>query len=87
MSVAVTHSSHIVGLQASKVTVEVDVTSGLYSFSIVGLPDKAIDLIDEATSMLRMEIDSKPQSLDSLERKVMQLEIEKEAKRGRELTN
>lgn len=43
------------------------------------LPDKAIDLIDEATSMLRMEIDSKPQSLDSLERKVMQLEIEKEA--------
>jgi magnesium chelatase family protein len=43
MSVAVTHSSHIVGLQASKVTVEVDVTSGLYSFSIVGLPDKAID--------------------------------------------
>ncbi|OGC82331.1 MAG: ATP-dependent chaperone ClpB [Candidatus Abawacabacteria bacterium RBG_16_42_10] len=43
------------------------------------LPDKAIDLIDEATSMLRMEIDSKPQALDSLERKVMQLEIEKEA--------
>lgn len=43
------------------------------------LPDKAIDLIDEATSMLRMEIDSKPQSLDSLERKMMQLEIEKEA--------
>lgn len=43
------------------------------------LPDKAIDLIDEATSMLRMEIDSKPQSLDSLERKVIQLEIEKEA--------
>lgn len=43
------------------------------------LPDKAIDLIDEATSMLRMEIDSKPQSLDALERKVMQLEIEKEA--------
>lgn len=43
MSVAVTHSAHIVGLQASKVTVEVDVSSGLYSFSIVGLPDKAID--------------------------------------------
>lgn len=43
------------------------------------LPDKAIDLIDEATSTLRMEIDSKPQALDSLERKVMQLEIEREA--------
>jgi magnesium chelatase family protein len=43
MSVATTHSAHIVGLQASKVTVEVDVSRGLYSFSIVGLPDKAID--------------------------------------------
>lgn len=43
MSVATTHSAHITGLQASKVTVEVDVSRGLYSFSIVGLPDKAID--------------------------------------------
>lgn len=43
------------------------------------LPDKAIDLIDEATSMLRMEIDSKPQVLDSIDRKIMQLEIEKAA--------
>lgn len=43
MSVATTSSAHIVGLQASKVTVEVDVSRGLYSFSIVGLPDKAID--------------------------------------------
>jgi magnesium chelatase family protein len=43
MSVATTHSAHIVGLEASKVTVEVDVSRGLYSFSIVGLPDKAID--------------------------------------------
>lgn len=43
MSVAITHSAHIIGLQASKVTVEVDVSRGLYSFSIVGLPDKAID--------------------------------------------
>lgn len=43
------------------------------------LPDKAIDLIDEATSALRMEIDSMPAELDSLKRKVTQLEIEREA--------
>ncbi len=43
------------------------------------LPDKAIDLIDEAASKLRIEIDSMPEELDSIERKVKQLEIEKEA--------
>ena len=43
------------------------------------LPDKAIDLIDEAASALRMEIDSMPQELDELRRKIMQLEIEREA--------
>ncbi len=43
------------------------------------LPDKAIDLIDEAASKLRMEINSKPEELDVLDRKVMQLEIEMEA--------
>ena len=43
------------------------------------LPDKAIDLIDEAGSKLRIEIDSVPEEVDSLERKVMQLEIEREA--------
>ncbi|MGV6815133.1 MAG: AAA family ATPase, partial [Phycisphaerales bacterium] len=43
------------------------------------LPDKAIDLIDEAASSLRMEIDSMPQELDELRRKIMQLEIEREA--------
>jgi ATP-dependent Clp protease ATP-binding subunit ClpB len=43
------------------------------------LPDKAIDLIDEAASKLRMEINSKPQELDEIDRKVMQLEIEREA--------
>lgn len=43
------------------------------------LPDKAIDLIDEASSKLRMEINSKPEELDELERKIMQLEIEREA--------
>ncbi|HSW55995.1 MAG TPA: ATP-dependent chaperone ClpB [Ignavibacteriaceae bacterium] len=43
------------------------------------LPDKAIDLIDEAASKLRIEIDSMPEDLDTLERKVKQLEIEREA--------
>ena len=43
------------------------------------LPDKAIDLIDEAASMIRMEIDSKPEALDRLERRLIQLKIEREA--------
>lgn len=43
------------------------------------LPDKAIDLIDEAASKLRMEINSKPEELDVLDRKIMQIEIEIEA--------
>jgi ATP-dependent Clp protease ATP-binding subunit ClpB len=45
------------------------------------LPDKAIDLVDEAASKLRMEIDSMPAELDEVERRVMQLEIEREALR------
>ena len=43
------------------------------------LPDKAIDLIDEAASRIRMEIDSKPESMDRLERRLIQLKIEREA--------
>ena len=43
------------------------------------LPDKAIDLIDEAAARIRMEIDSKPEALDRLERRVIQLKIEQEA--------
>jgi ATP-dependent Clp protease ATP-binding subunit ClpB len=43
------------------------------------LPDKAIDLMDEAASRLRMEVDSKPEALDELDRRVMQLKIEREA--------
>jgi ATP-dependent Clp protease ATP-binding subunit ClpB len=43
------------------------------------LPDKAIDLIDEAASQIRMEIDSKPESMDKLERRLIQLKIEREA--------
>ena len=43
------------------------------------LPDKAIDLVDEAASVIRMEIDSKPQEMDRLERRLIQLKIEREA--------
>jgi len=43
------------------------------------LPDKAIDLMDEAASKLRLEINSKPEELDDLDRKIIQLEIEREA--------
>jgi len=43
------------------------------------LPDKAIDLIDEAASRLRIEIDSKPEEIDKLERRIMELEIQKQA--------
>jgi len=43
------------------------------------LPDKAIDLIDEAASRLRMEIDSKPHHLDEIDRRIIQLEIERQA--------
>lgn len=45
------------------------------------LPDKAIDLIDEAASRIRMEIDSKPEAMDRLERRLIQLKIEREAVR------
>ena len=58
------------------------------------LPDKAIDLIDEAAAKLRMEIDSSPEELDEIERRLMQLEIEKVAikkekdeKKVKELSN
>lgn len=43
------------------------------------LPDKAIDLVDEAASRIRMEIDSKPEAMDKLERRLIQLKIEREA--------
>ena len=43
------------------------------------LPDKAIDLVDEAASLIRMEIDSKPEEMDKLERRLIQLKIEQEA--------
>ena len=43
------------------------------------LPDKAIDLVDEAASRLRMEVDSKPENIDELDRRIVQLKIEREA--------
>src|SRR6195952_3088529 len=43
------------------------------------LPDKAIDLVDEATARLKMQVDSKPEALDELDRRVIQLKIEREA--------
>ncbi len=43
------------------------------------LPDKAIDLVDEAASRLRMQVDSKPEALDALDRQILQLQIEEEA--------
>ena len=48
------------------------------------LPDKAIDLMDEAASRLRIEIDSLPQEIDTLERRIVQLEIERQALSGEE---
>jgi len=45
------------------------------------LPDKAIDLVDEAGSRLRMQVDSKPEALDEIDRRIMQLKIEREALR------
>ena len=48
------------------------------------LPDKAIDLVDEAASLIRMEMDSKPQGMDRLERRLIQLKIEREALKNEE---
>ncbi len=45
------------------------------------LPDKAIDLVDEAASRLRMQVDSKPEELDAIDRELMQMKIEREALR------
>lgn len=50
------------------------------------LPDKAIDLIDEAASRLKMEIDSQPTELDKIDRRILQLNIEKQALKGEEDT-
>ena len=48
-------------------------------YEVITLPDKAIDLIDEAAAKLRLEVNSVPEEIDVLNRKIQQLEIEKEA--------
>ena len=48
------------------------------------LPDKAIDLVDEAASLIRIEMDSKPADMDRLERRLVQLKIEREALKNEE---
>ena len=68
---------HKVRIKDEAIIGAVELSTTLYNQSF--LPDKAIDLMDEAASKLRMEINSKPEELDVLDRKIMQLEIEIEA--------
>ncbi|MCC7333297.1 MAG: ATP-dependent chaperone ClpB [Flavobacteriales bacterium] len=70
-------SHHKVQIKDSAIIAAVELSQRYISDRF--LPDKAIDLIDEAASKLRMEINSKPEALDEIERKIMQLEIEREA--------
>jgi len=70
-------SHHKVQIKDSAIIAAVELSQRYISDRF--LPDKAIDLIDEAASKLRMEINAKPQELDDIERKIMQLEIEREA--------
>ncbi|MBB6005208.1 ATP-dependent chaperone ClpB [Arcicella rosea] len=68
---------HGVRIQDDAVIAAVELSSRYISDRF--LPDKAIDLMDEAAAKMRMEIDSVPEEIDALKRKVMQLEIEREA--------
>ena len=68
---------HGVRIQDDAVIASVELSSRYISDRF--LPDKAIDLMDEAASKLRIEIDSLPEELDELNRRIMQLEIEREA--------
>ncbi|HRN41323.1 MAG TPA: AAA family ATPase, partial [Vicingus sp.] len=70
-------SHHKVQIKDSAIIAAVELSQRYISDRF--LPDKAIDLVDEAASKLRMEINSKPEALDEIERKIMQLEIEREA--------
>lgn len=70
-------SHHKVQIKDDAIIAAVDLSQRYISDRF--LPDKAIDLIDEAASRLRMEINSKPAELDELDRRIMQLEIEREA--------
>ncbi len=70
-------SHHKVRIQDSAIIAAVELSQRYISDRF--LPDKAIDLVDESAAKLRMEINSKPEELDVLDRKIMQLEIELEA--------
>src|SRR5688572_8260557 len=70
-------SHHHVRIKDEAVIAAVELSSRYISDRF--LPDKAIDLMDEAASKLRLEMDSMPEELDELNRKIMQLEIEREA--------
>jgi ATP-dependent Clp protease ATP-binding subunit ClpB len=70
-------SHHKVRIQDSAIITAVELSQRYISDRF--LPDKAIDLMDEAASKLRLEINSKPEELDALDRKIMQFEIELEA--------
>ncbi|MFN4294768.1 MAG: ATP-dependent chaperone ClpB [Thermoflexales bacterium] len=67
------------GVRIQDAAVIAAATLGARYISDRQLPDKAIDLIDEAASRVKMEIDSKPTALDEIDRKILQLEIEREA--------
>jgi len=70
-------SHHKVRIKDAAIIAAVDLSQRYISDRF--LPDKAIDLMDEAASKLRMEINSRPEELDEIERRIMQLEIEREA--------
>ncbi len=72
------------GVRVTDAATVAAVTLGHRYISERRLPDKAIDLVDESASRLRMQIDSKPQQMDELDRAVIQLEIEREALRREE---
>src|SRR3712207_606734 len=67
------------GVRIADAAIEAAATLSQRYISDRKLPDKAIDLIDEAAAMIRTDIDSMPEELDSLTRKILQLEIEREA--------
>ena len=68
-----------VDLDTSDEAIEAAVTLSSRYITDRFLPDKAIDLIDEAAARAKMEIDSKPEALDKLDRRLIQLKIEREA--------
>jgi len=80
MSFARVYSAQTHLLKGKIVTVEIDITKNtLHAFTLVGLPDKAVDLIDEAAAARRLESESLPKEIDKARREITRLEIEKQA--------